>query len=613
MEPSSAKDSGLGSSRSQAFHLVLSPQQPTPRREYRRADDLSLTFRTISFKFNVVPDGDETSNLTNATLGSYVESLKNTIEQGQEPRRPRKRARTNGDSSLITSPSPDLGGDDTPTAGSHRLDSHCAETATPQLAQHDDDDNTLRGHPTQTTNVPCEADTADCDGEASVRASLSGISFLSQDAMAEPRGDGFANIPQRIGMANLVKAATALDGADPARPTRPDPSLSVLMTMAGGATEDLQMNRKATEKFMNLFLDEVAILYPYFDRERIEGQYQLVVHDENEPPRNRAYLPSDADKFSTYMALCIGTLLSSESMRLESYRTKLRKTSLGLLYSLLEDGDSLVPIMCLILLTIYATLSSDGGSAWQLLGLGMRQCIFMGLHRESEQYTKAEMDTRRRLFWTMYILDRLADNHKVMSQPSSIRLEQNSARILTHIAYAALLTTEGHTANSSSVFDMETMSDEISMACKRFVDSLYDRSDQTHFVGSFVDAYDIFVSGMFYIYLEQRHGSDAQNYESLTKPDGVRGGHAGLVNDMVNKCSLDGPAGYYTYTNQLVDIKSTRSAKDEADTDLLRPADASFFLHQLGGKLLKTLNTDLSCTGIDRLNCSNYIILYSVD
>lgn len=207
-------------------------------------------------------------------------------------------------------------------------------------------------------------------------------------------------------MANLVKAATALDGADPARPTRPDPSLSVLMTMAGGATEDLQMNRKATEKFMNLFLDEVAILYPYFDRDRIEGQYQLVVHDENEPPCHSAYLPSDADKFSTYMAICIGTLLSSESMRLESYRTKLRKTSWGLLYSLLEDGDSLVPIMCLILLTIYATLSPDGGSAWQLLGLGMRQCIFMGLHRESEQHTKAEMDTRRRLFWTMYILDR---------------------------------------------------------------------------------------------------------------------------------------------------------------------------------------------------------------
>lgn len=131
---------------------------------------------------------------------------------------------------------------------------------------------------------------------------------------------------------------------------------------------------------------------------------------------------------------------------------------------------------------------------------------------------------------------RLADNHMVMSQPSSIRLEQNSARILTHIAYAALLTTEGHTANSSSILDMETINDKISMACKRFVDSLYDRSDQAHFVGSFVDAYDIFVSGMFYIHLEQRHGSDAQNYDSPTKPEGVRGGHSGLANDMVNKC-----------------------------------------------------------------------------
>lgn len=242
---------------------------------------------------------------------------------------------------------------------------------------------------------------------------MNGINFLSRDAMAEPRGNGFSNIPQRISTGNLVKAAIALNGANPARPAGPDPSLSDLMAMPpGGATEQFQLNRKATESFMALFLDEVAILYPHFDRGQLERQYQLVVGGQDDHRHCGGDSPSAADKFNAYMAVCIGTLLSSESTRLESYRTKLQNASLELFDSLLEDGDSLVPVACLIFLTIYATYSPYGGSAWHLLGLTMKQCIFLGLHRDPEQHmhtaiwSETDMDTRRRLFWTIYVLDR---------------------------------------------------------------------------------------------------------------------------------------------------------------------------------------------------------------
>lgn len=290
--------------------------------------------------------------------------------------------------------------------------------ATFQSVQPDDDgDNaTPQGQEFQ-VQVASRAQSAsedrDGDRDASVRASINGISFLSQDAMGEPRGDGFTKVPQRISMGNLVRAAITLNSGDPAHPARPNSSLDALtMLNPGGATEDFQLDQKATESFMALFTNEVAILYPHLDRAQLERQYKLVVGGQDDTRRCVGELPSDADKFNAYMAVCIGTLLSPESSRLESYRKKLQNASLGLFDSLLEDGDSLVPVACLILLTIYATYSPYGGSAWQLLGLAVKQCIFLGLHRDPEQdmhtaiWSEMEMDTRKRLFWTIYVLDR---------------------------------------------------------------------------------------------------------------------------------------------------------------------------------------------------------------
>lgn len=346
---------------------------------------------------------------------SYVESLKSAIEHTGDHQPPRKRARRESAASELSFSG--RGANGTPAAFEQQIGTGSSDTIVAQPIQpgDNDDDEAMRGRRIQSEAAvtPCEAVDKDGDKDASVQASMNGISFLSRDAMAEPRGDGFANIPQRIGMGNLVRAAIALDGADPASPARPDSSLSDLMIMpTGGTTQHLQLNRKATEGFVTLFLDEVAILYPHFDRTQLKKQYQLVVGNDAGPPSSTRDSPSDSDKFNAYMAVCIGTLLSPEWARLESYRTKLQNTSLDLFDALLEDGDSLVPIACLILLTIYAILSPYGGSAWQLLGLTMKQAIFLGLHRDPEQqmhtaiWSGAEMDTRRRLFWTIYMLDR---------------------------------------------------------------------------------------------------------------------------------------------------------------------------------------------------------------
>lgn len=118
----------------------------------------------------------------------------------------------------------------------------------------------------------------------------------------------------------------------------------------------------------------------------------------------------------------------------------------------------------------------------------------------------------------------------------SMRLEQNEARIWTHMFQSTSLENGEYNINSSSIFDTRDINREIRTACKRFIDSLYNRSDHAHFVGSFVDAYDIFISGVFYIQLEQRQGSSLHSNGRTSDHLSGQQGRLGIINDVVNKC-----------------------------------------------------------------------------
>lgn len=118
----------------------------------------------------------------------------------------------------------------------------------------------------------------------------------------------------------------------------------------------------------------------------------------------------------------------------------------------------------------------------------------------------------------------------------SMRLQQNLARILTYITEELPEGFKGRDIVSSSLFDSESINWEIMTACKGFIDSIHDRSDQAHFVGSFVDAYDIFIAGFFYIHLEQQQGPGARVEGSRSDPNSSQKGRLSAVNDVVNKC-----------------------------------------------------------------------------
>lgn len=65
-------------------------------------------------------------------------------------------------------------------------------------------------------------------------------------------------------------------------------------------------------------------------------------------------------------------------------------------------------IQAMTLLVIYNLRSPSNSGIWYMIGLAMRTCIDLGLHREAH-YVKVrpyEGQLRRRLFWTIYFLER---------------------------------------------------------------------------------------------------------------------------------------------------------------------------------------------------------------
>ncbi|KAK7918220.1 transcriptional regulatory protein [Apiospora marii] len=64
-------------------------------------------------------------------------------------------------------------------------------------------------------------------------------------------------------------------------------------------------------------------------------------------------------------------------------------------------------VQFLLLLSVYSLRSPGGPEAWTYIGLAMRQCIDLGLHRKPRRAKSFfDHEMKKRVFWTTYCLDR---------------------------------------------------------------------------------------------------------------------------------------------------------------------------------------------------------------
>ncbi|KAL4724566.1 hypothetical protein ACLX1H_008007 [Fusarium chlamydosporum] len=71
--------------------------------------------------------------------------------------------------------------------------------------------------------------------------------------------------------------------------------------------------------------------------------------------------------------------------------------------------NNIVGVQSILFLIQFATLNPSLLDAWYLIGVGMRMCVDLGLHQDPRPLDSLEaslLETRRRLWWSMYSFDR---------------------------------------------------------------------------------------------------------------------------------------------------------------------------------------------------------------
>ena len=71
--------------------------------------------------------------------------------------------------------------------------------------------------------------------------------------------------------------------------------------------------------------------------------------------------------------------------------------------------NTIVGVQSLLFLIQYATFNPSVLDAWYLIGVGMRNCVDLGLHQDPQSFESTSpslLETRRRLWWSMYSFDR---------------------------------------------------------------------------------------------------------------------------------------------------------------------------------------------------------------
>ncbi|OAQ82400.1 fungal specific transcription factor domain-containing protein [Purpureocillium lilacinum] len=171
----------------------------------------------------------------------------------------------------------------------------------------------------------------------------------------------------------------------------------------------------------------IARVYPRLPFFSIQGFWvqfdQVFPPDEpaaaTEPPvvatagRQRAPAPPVDIGYSRFTVLLV--LAISSSSLSQSADSIISRQAQRLFNAALEYHKAailphtIVGVQSLLFLIQYATLNPSVLDAWYLIGVGMRNCIDLGLHQDPrpiESISPSLLETRRRLWWSMYSFDR---------------------------------------------------------------------------------------------------------------------------------------------------------------------------------------------------------------
>ncbi|GKZ21772.1 hypothetical protein AbraIFM66951_008764 [Aspergillus brasiliensis] len=155
-------------------------------------------------------------------------------------------------------------------------------------------------------------------------------------------------------------------------------------------------------RLLNAYFKDMHTRLPFLDRSEL-----MQLHATVQKPQSD--VPSEAARFKLFMVYAIGAAILQMTETYDSTQpSAFVAMALRLEPALGESSQSCTNIEALMLLVLYHMRTSSATRVWYLIGLAMRICIDLGLHRES-QYRRMrpyEGQMRRRLFWSVYLVER---------------------------------------------------------------------------------------------------------------------------------------------------------------------------------------------------------------
>lgn len=147
------------------------------------------------------------------------------------------------------------------------------------------------------------------------------------------------------------------------------------------------------------YLHHIAILWPVIQPSELQRLH-----------RNRAQLTDRFDIAAIHLVYAAAGRFLETTGETGSFRSEQHyRSAMALLGEILALSASIQTVQILLLLAIYGLRAPRGPGAWPLVGIAMRMCIELGMHRKGAKVPGGDVgvtDQLRCIFWSCYCLDR---------------------------------------------------------------------------------------------------------------------------------------------------------------------------------------------------------------
>lgn len=171
--------------------------------------------------------------------------------------------------------------------------------------------------------------------------------------------------------------------------------LSVSRMESSSVSHALRLSSlEEAERVANQYFDHLGYQYPFLHRSNFMTRLKHIYAG------NR---PSAEVHYSYHITMAIALQMGSadEAQSTEFYRLSQRSLSHVLL------NEDLSAICALLSLALYTLFAAAGPSVWHILGTAIRLATSLGLHKSPPSSSLVEEEMAKRVFWSLYNLDRL--------------------------------------------------------------------------------------------------------------------------------------------------------------------------------------------------------------